>query len=311
MSENHNHNHIDEHDTDHSHIVSHNHNHIHGRQGNIKVAFFLNLAFTLIEIFGGIWTNSVAILSDALHDLGDSLSLGIAWYLEKYSSKGSDHKFSYGYARFSLLGALLNSLILIGGSIVILTQAIPRIFSPEEVNPGGMVVFALLGILMNGLAVLRLRHGSSLNERVVSWHLLEDVLGWVVVLVGSIVLLFFDIPWIDPVMSVFITLFVLYNVIKNLKETMNIFLQGVPVNISIGDIEAEIREKTGVITAYHTHIWSLDGEKNLISMHIIVSDELKREDIIEVKRQIRELLKKSGIDHATIEVDFKCEDFEY
>ena len=293
------------------HKHKHNHGHSHQKVGNIKVAFFLNFSFTIIELVGGILTNSMAILSDALHDLGDSVTLGISWYLEKYSVKGSDYKFSFGYARFSLLGALLNSIILVVGSIIILTQAIPRIFIPEEVNPEGMFLLAILGIVINGLAVLRLRHGTSLNERVVSWHLLEDVLGWVVVLIGSIVLIFFDIPWIDPVMSIFISLYILFNVYKNLKETMNIFLQGVPKNISISDLEKEIKEKTGIINAYHTHVWSLDGERNLISMHIVVNDELTREDIIEVKRQIRDLLKKSDIDHATIEVDFKCEEYEY
>lgn len=293
------------------HNHNHNHGHSHQKVGNIKVAFFLNFSFTIIELVGGILTNSMAILSDALHDLGDSVTLGISWYLEKYSVKGSDYKFSFGYARFSLLGALLNSIILVVGSIIILTQAIPRIFIPEEVNPEGMFLLAILGIVINGLAVLRLRHGTSLNERVVSWHLLEDVLGWVVVLIGSIILIFFDIPWIDPVMSIFISLYILFNVYKNLKETMNIFLQGVPKNISISDLEKEIKEKTGIITAYHTHVWSLDGERNLISMHIVVNDELTREDIFEVKRQIRDLLKNSDIDHATIEVDFKCEEYEY
>ncbi|MDD2370429.1 MAG: cation diffusion facilitator family transporter [Firmicutes bacterium] len=287
------------------------HNHHHERIGNIKVAFFLNFSFTILEIIGGIWTNSMAILSDALHDLGDSLSLGIAWYLEKYSGKGSDYKFSYGYARFSLLGALLNSVILIVGSIIILTQSIPRIFYPQEVYPQGMFIFAIIGILINGLAVLRLSHGSSLNERVVSWHLLEDVLGWVVVLIGSIILMFVDIPWFDPALSVLITIYVLYNVFKNLKETLNIFLEGVPKSISIEKIENEICEKTNVIKAYHTHIWSLDGEKNLLSLHIIVSDSSTREDIIDMKNQIRELMKENGIEHVTIEVDFKSEEFEY
>ncbi len=287
------------------------HNHNHDRIGNIKVAFLLNFSFTILEVIGGLWTNSMAILSDALHDLGDSLSLGIAWFLEKYAGKGTDHKFSFGYARFSLLGALLNSIILIIGSVIILSQAIPRIFYPQEVNPQGMIIFAVIGILINGLAVLRLRHGSSLNERVVSWHLLEDVLGWVVVLIGSIVMLFADLPWIDPALSVFITIYVLFNVFKNLKETLNIFLEGVPQNISIEKIEGQIFEKTDVLKAYHTHIWSLDGEKNLLSLHIIVSDSSTRQDIIDMKKQIRELLKKNNIDHVTIEVDFKSEEFEY
>lgn len=286
----------------------HNHNQ---SQKNIKIAFLLNLTFTILEIAGGLWTNSMAILSDALHDLGDSFSLGIAWYLEKFSQKTSDQKFSYGYARFSLLGALMNSLLLVGGSVFILTQSVPRIFKPEEVNPGGMIIFAVLGIAINGLAVLKLRKGTSFNERVVSWHLLEDVLGWAAIFVTGIVLLFINIPVLDPILSVLITIYILFNVVKSLKETLNIFLQGVPKDLSISEIEQEIVEKTGVNAAYHTHIWSLDGEKNLFSTHIIVRDEMDRKDISMIKNEIRNLMREKGIEHVTIEVDFKSEDYDY
>lgn len=286
------------------------HNHNHGGQKNIKIAFLLNLAFTILEIVGGFWTNSMAILSDALHDLGDSLSLGIAWYLEKYSEKGPDQKFSFGYARFSLLGALINSLILVGGSVLILARTIPRIFQPEDVNSEGMLIFAILGIVINGMAVLRLKKGASLNERVVSWHLMEDILGWVVILIASIILMFIDIPILDPILSFLITLYVLYNVVKNLKEILNVFLQGVPEGLSISEIEQGIVEKTGVLSAHHTHIWSLEGEKNLLSTHIIVGDETKRKEIITIKHNIRELMKKKGIGHVTIEIDFESEDSE-
>lgn len=286
---------------------NHSHNHHHHGQGNIKVAFLLNLTFTLLEIVGGFWTNSMAILSDALHDLGDSLSLGVAWFLERYSEKGPNQKFSFGYARFSLLGALINSLILVGGSVLILVKSIPRIFQPEGVNPKGMLIFAILGIIINGMAVLRLKKGTSLNERVVSWHLMEDVLGWVVILVVSIVLIFVDAPILDPILSVLITVYVLYNVVKNLKEILNVFLQGVPKNLSIRDIEQEIIEKTSAVSVHHTHIWSLEGEKNLLSTHIIVEDEIERKEIIAIKQNVRELMQEKGIEHVTIEVDFESE----
>ena len=250
----------------------------------------------------------MAILSDALHDLGDSLSLGVAWYLERYSEKGPDQKFSFGYSRFSLLGALINSLILVGGSVLILVKSVPRIFKTEDVNPKGMLIFAILGIVINGIAVLRLKKGTSLNEKVVSWHLMEDVLGWVAIFIASITLMFIDIPVIDPILSVSITIYVLYNVIKNLKEILNVFLQGVPKNLSISEIEHEIIEKTGAVSAYHTHIWSLEGEKNLLSTHIIVGDEIKHEEIIAIKQNVREVMREKGIEHVTIEIDFESED---
>ncbi|MBU5455007.1 cation diffusion facilitator family transporter [Caproiciproducens sp. MSJ-32] len=307
---NHNHNHNHNHSHNHSHSHIHGHHHHHGASSNIKVAFLLNFSFAILEIVGGFWTNSMGILSDALHDLGDSLSLGVAWFLEKYSEKGPDGKFSFGYSRFSLLGALINSLILVVGSILILKEAIPRIINPEPVNAKGMLLFAILGIAINGAAVLRLRKGTSLNEKVVSWHLMEDVLGWVVILIASIILLFVDIPIIDPILSLLTTIYVLYNVVKNLKEILNVFLQGVPGNFSIAEIEEEIAESTGALSVHHTHIWSLEGEKNMLSTHIVVKDDTKFQEIAYIKDQTRELLRKKGIEHVTIEIDFESENCE-
>lgn len=284
--------------------------HNHERQENIKVAFLLNLTFTIFEIVGGLWTNSMAILTDALHDLGDSISLGVSWYLEKYSEKGPDQKFSYGYARFSLLGALISSVVLLSGSVLIITRAIPRIIQPEAVNPKGMLIFSILGILINGTAVLRLKKGTSLNEKVVSWHLIEDVLGWIVVLIISVVLIFLDLPVLDPIFSLLITIYVLYNVVKNLKEILNIFLQGVPKNLSIKEIEKEIVEKTGAVAAYHTHIWSMEGERHLLSINLIVNDEIERNEVIAIKQNVRKLMMEKEIDHVTVQVDFESEDVE-
>ncbi len=183
------------------------HDHIHHRGGskNIRTAFFLNVTFTIIEIIGGIMTNSMAILSDAVHDLGDSLSLGMAWYFQGLSSKGRDKSFSYGYGRFSLLGALINVCVLLIGSILILWKTIPRLLAPEAVDTTGMMILAVIGVIFNGLAVYRMRGGKSLNERVVALHLMEDVLGWVAVLIGSIIMHFFDLPIIDPILSLLIT----------------------------------------------------------------------------------------------------------
>lgn len=291
------------------HVHAHHMHHDHSG-GNIKIAFFLNFSFTILEIIGGLWTNSMAILSDALHDLGDSISLGIAWYLEKYSKKKPDDKFSFGYARFSVLGALINSVILIVGSILILYRSAFRLFAPESVNAKGMLLFAILGIVVNGIAVLRLKKGSSLNERVVSWHLMEDVLGWVVVLIASIVLLFADIPIVDPILSIAITCYVLYRVVKNLKEVLNVLMQGVPHHLSIAAIEEDIVNEMGEISPHHIHIWSLEGEKNLISMHIVLKDDTSRDEIIEMKSKIRDLMHEKGIDHVTLEIEFESENCE-
>lgn len=288
------------------HHHDHHHKHNEGEQ-NIKVAFILNFCFTLFEIVGGIWTNSMAIISDALHDLGDSLSLGVAWYLEKQSIKKPDKKFTFGYARFSLLGAVINSMVLVGGSVLVLTRAIPRIFSPEPVKAEGMLIFAVFGIAINLIAMLKVKKGSSLNQKIAAWHLLEDVLGWVAVLIASIVLMFVDLPIIDPLLSVGITIYVLYNSIKNLKQIVNIFLQRAPSQFSIHKIENDIKKECNIVNAYHTHIWSLDGEENLLTIHIVVADDKKITDIIETKNKIRKLLKTKDINHVTIEIEFESE----
>ena len=301
MDRHHNHNH--HHDHDHDHI----HSHDHGGEGNIRLAFFLNLAFTIAEIIGGILTNSMAILSDALHDLGDSISLGMARYFQRFSRKGPDAEYSFGYARFSLLGALINSGVLVAGSALVLSQSIPRILRPEEVHPEGMVLFALLGILVNGAAVLRLRKGKSLNEKVVSWHLLEDVLGWIAVLIAGVVMLFADLPVLDPLLSVGITLFVLFNVFKNVRELMRVLLQGVPRGVSVAVLEEAIGKVPHVSAVYHTHLWSLEGERNQLTTHILVEDDAPADQIIAIKENIRAIALELDIDHVTIEVDFSKE----
>ncbi len=288
---------------------SHNHSHCKSNAvKNIRTAFFLNLAFTLLEIVGGILTNSIAIISDALHDLGDSISLGLSWILQEFSERKRDEKFSFGYRRFSVLGGLINGSVLVLGSLLILAEAVPRLIHPEQPHAKGMLALALIGIAVNGAAVLKLRHGKSLNERVVSWHLFEDVLGWVAVLVVSIVMMFKNIPILDPILSIVITLWVLYNVAGNLKKTFFIFLQGVPDKISIEDFEKRVRNIEGVKDMHHTHLWSLDGEENVLSVHLIVDETADREDLAKIKQTINELSNEYGINHTTVEIEFGDED---
>lgn len=286
----------------------HNHQQDHDSVGNLKVAFFLNLGFTILEIFGGIWTNSVAILSDAIHDLGDSLSLGLAWYLQGKSKQKSDSHYSFGYQRFSLLGALINGLVLIVGAGFVLSETIPRLLHPEQSDPKGMILFAIIGILVNGAAMLKLKSGKSLNERVVSWHLMEDVLGWVVILIASIVLLFWDIPWLDPALSLLILAYVLYNVIKNLRETLHLFLQGTPHEIDIKEIETQLLKIPGVQSVHRTHVWSMDGERHVLTSHIVVLASANVSEVRSIKASTKKLIHTFPIEHATIEVEFEGEE---
>lgn len=284
------------------HDHGHHHHHHHGT-GNIKTAFFLNLGFTILELVGGILTNSVAILSDALHDLGDSLSLGLSWYFQNLSSKGRDKKFSYGYKRFSLLGAIINSAVLLTGSIIIIYEAIPRILDPEQPSTKGMIALAIVGILVNGAAVLKLRKGSSINEEVVSLHLLEDVLGWVAVLIGAIVMHFVDAPVIDPILSLGIAAFILFNVFKNLKKSFTIVLQGTPSNIDIALITKKIEALDDIQEVHDCHLWTMDGEYNIFSAHLVVPHQTTVDALAEIKRNARSILEEMGVEHATLEFE--------
>jgi cobalt-zinc-cadmium efflux system protein len=293
--------------------MAHEHSHRRADTGSLKLAFFLNLGFSILEIAGGIWANSVAILSDAVHDLGDSFSIGMAWFLERFSEKGRDARFSYGYRRFSVLGALVNSLVLITGSIFVLSEAIPRILSPEKPKAEGMILFAVIGILVNGAAVLRMRGQKSLNTKVVAWHLLEDVFGWTAVLIAGVVLLFSDFYIIDPILSIAITLYILYNVARNLKKSLSVFLQAVPEGLRIRDIEAELTAIEGVKNSHHTHVWSLDGERHILTTHIVVDISVPAERIPEIKRRVRETAVSMGLYHTTVEIETTgetCEDEE-
>ena len=288
--------------------MAHQHSHTPAHQNtrSILFAFFLNLIFTLIEITGGIWTNSVAILSDALHDLGDSLSLGLAWYLEKYSQKGKDKKYSYGYRRFSMLGALVNTIVLIVGSLIILSEAIPRIIRPEQADAKGMALLAVGGILVNGIAALRVSKSKSLNARMVAWHLFEDLLGWIAVLVVSIVLLFRAIYILDPILSVLITIYVLYNVVCNLKKTLVLFMQAVPEGIDVSALEVKILAIDKVRSIHHLHVWSLDGEHHVLTIHVVIESKSTLEDVQRVRKEINALMEEMDFEHTAIQVE--CED---
>jgi cobalt-zinc-cadmium efflux system protein len=271
------------------------------------MAFFLNLAFSLIEVVGGYFTNSVAILSDALHDLGDSFSLALAWYFQKLSKKKRDSAYSYGYRRFSLLGALINSIVLLVGSIFVIRESISRLMSPEIADAKGMFILAIFGIIINGAAMLKLKKGHSLNERTVSLHLMEDVLGWMAVLVASVVMIFVEIPILDPILSLGIACYILFNIYNNLRDTLRVILQGVPENIDTEEIEKALLNIEGVESVHDLHLWTMDGEFNISSVHIVVGTN----GITAIKNQVKQTMKQYNVQHSTVEIEQKEENCEY
>lgn len=267
-------------------------------QKNILIAFILNLSFSVFEIIGGFFTGSVAIISDALHDTGDALSIGIAYFLEKKSHKHPDEKYTYGYGRYSVLGGFITTVILLTGSVFVISNSIRKIINPSDINADGMIIFAIIGVIVNLAATIFTRHGDSLNQRAVNLHMLEDVLGWAVVLIGSIVIKFTGFVLIDPIMSMAVAVFILINSLKNLKDILNIFLEKTPESVDIAEISKHISKIEGVKGIHHIHVRTIDGNTNLASMHIVTN-----EDSAKIKEKVRAELKKHGIAHATLELE--------
>ena len=285
------------------------------REERVRLAAFLNVAFTVLELVGGLWTNSLAILSDALHDFGDSIALLASWLFERGARRSPDTSRTFGYQRLSLFSALFSASILIGGSIVIIFQAIPRLLNPETVNATGMVGIAVIGIIFNGAGFFLLKKGESLNEKVLSWHLLEDVLGWAGILVGGIIIYFWKFYLLDPIMTIGLTAFIIYNVTKSLKEAINILLQGVPKHINLEAVKQDIKAIKGVMGIHDIHIWSLEGETDVFTAHVILNDETLKKQPEQTKQTIKETLQKHHIEHSTIEIESRyhctgniCED---
>jgi len=287
----------------HNHRRRRRRHHHTGAIKNIKAAFFLNLGFTFIEIIGGILTNSTAIMADAVHDLGDSFALGQAWYFERISRRQGSDTYSYGFKRFSLLGALISTLLLLTSSLYILSEAIPRLINPEESNAEGMIFLAIIGIAVNGYAMFKLSGEKGINVKTVSLHLLEDVLGWIAVLVVAIILLFKDIHILDPILAILITLYVLMNVVKNIRSTVPIFLQAVPGNIDLDSIRKAIQEIDHVDSVHHVHLWSLDGESSVFSVHLVADKDLTPKQYAELKHNVRRLIQDYGLYHSTVEIE--------
>lgn len=265
---------------------------------NILIAFILNLSFSVFEFIGGILTGSVAIASDAVHDAGDAVSIGISYFLEKKSKKQPDGKYTYGYARYSVIGGFITTAILLTGSVLMIYNAVLRIIDPSEIDYNGMIIFAVVGVLTNFFAAFFTREGGSLNQKAVNLHMLEDVLGWAVVLVGAVVMKFTDFSLLDPIMSVGVSAFIFINAVRNLKDIVELFLEKAPHGIDVEEIKEHIKEIEGVTDVHHIHLWSMDGQNHYATMHV-VSDRNAQE----IKKEIREELNEHGIGHVTIEIE--------
>ena len=273
---------------------------------NILIAFILNLGFSIFEFIGGAITNSVAIISDSIHDMCDEMSIGLSYFLENKSKKKTDDKYTYGYIRYSVIGSTITTIILILGSLFVIYNAIKRIINPVDINYNGMITFAVVGVVVNFLAAYFTKDGHSLNQKSVNLHMLEDVLGWAVVLIGAIIMRFTDIRIIDPILSILVALFIFKNAVSNFKSILDLFLEKTPNGISISELKEHLLKIEGIKNVHHVHIWSIDGYNNYATMHIVVNGDTKK-----IKKLVKEELKEHDISHTTIEIedsDEICED---
>lgn len=279
--------------------------HVHPVVKNMRIALALNLTFSCIEFAGGILTNSVAVLSDAIHDLGDSIAIAASLFLEKKAGEGRSHNFTYGKRRFSTLAAFITSLVLMIGSAVILWEAVPRFFHPEPIKVNGMLWLAALGVVFNLAAMIRLRSGSSqsLSQRAVMLHMLEDALGWVAVLVGAGIMYFTHWYWIDPLLSVSIALFIFFNAARNTLAVLRIFLQAVPDVFKEQELKSALEKLSGVVDVHDLHCWTMDGEHNILTVHLTVPEHYGLSQSNELMNRARKLMAGQNIQHTTIQIE--------
>jgi len=296
--------------------MEHNHEeHQHSNTKNgLTLAFWLNLTFAVIEVVGGIFTNSTAIIADAFHDFIDAIAIGIAVLFEKISGKKRSSNYSYGYKRFSLLSALGLSLFLLIGAVFMIKSGIASFIQPKEVNSVGMLWLAVLGVSINGFAFFRIKNGSgehhhhhahghshNHNSKAIMLHLLEDVLGWVAVLIGAVVIYFTGWNWIDGLLTLAIAAFISYNATKNLIGTLKIMLQAVPEHVNIENLTTELNTIEGVADIHDFHVWSLDGNYNVASLHAVLDSTNRSEN--KVYTTILECLNTYNIQHPTVQIE--------
>ena len=269
-------------------------------KGAVWLAFFLNLSYAIVEFIAGGVFGSSAVLADSVHDLGDAIAIGLSAFLETISNREEDSHYTLGYKRFSLLGALVTAVILMTGSALVILENITKLFHPQAVNDEGILWLGIIAISINVLASLVVRKGKTKNESILSLHFLEDTLGWLAVILMSIVLRFTDWYILDPLLSLVISFFILLKAIPRFWSTLKIFLDAVPEGVDIKQVKSDLERLEYVASINQLNLWTMDGlEKNAI-VHVCLKEIGHMEGC---KESIRNLLKDSGFQNITIEVD--------
>lgn len=304
----------EQHNSKHSH--SHNHDHDHGHShshdlenNKLLPVTILNLSITIVQIIGGVLSNSLSLLSDAFHNLGDSSALFIAFIANRVSNKKADFQHTFGYKRVEILAALFNSVALIAICIFLLYESYKRFMNPEPVHGELMLVIAIFGLLANLISMIILEKGKdkNLNIRAAYLHLLGDTLSSVAVIIGAVVMWFWQIYWIDPLVSVIVSLYIIYHTWRIVKETVDILMQATPEDINLNEIKNSIEKLSGINDIHHIHVWKLDDTHTFLEAHVNVKNNINMDEMMNLKANAENVLRNNfGISHITLQMGYQC-----
>lgn len=279
--------------------------HSHESAGRLTIVAFLNFLITTVEVAGGILSCSLSLLSDALHNLSDGIAVLMSLAALKISEKGSTSRHTFGYKRAEVLAAAVNSSVLIVITLYLFWEAYRRFIFPTSVNGSIIVPVALIGLTANVFSTLLLKKGSSgsMNIRAAYLHLLSDAFSSVAVIVGGVIMWLYGMYWIDPLLTVLIGLYIMYEGIDILKDSLHVFMEGAP-DIDIDELRGIIEAQKGVENIHHLHIWNVGEHDIYLAAHVMVED-IKVSETEKISQAIKGALKeKYGIDRVLIQ--FEC-----
>jgi cobalt-zinc-cadmium efflux system protein len=289
----------------------HRHAHTHGtadlKGPRLLLVILLNFVITAAEVIGGIYAGSLSLVSDALHNLSDGLAMMISYFAVKISGRQIDIKRTFGYRRASIMAALINAAVLVGISIFLFKEAYERFVNPETVKGGVVIWVALIGLAANALGVFLLQKMSKgdMNIKSAYLHLLADTFSSVAVIAGGVLIVFFKIYWVDPLLTVLISLYILKESIGILRDAVNILMQGVPKNLDIMGIIGELKKTEGVEDIHHVHVWCMDEKNVHFEAHVNVTD-MPVSDTKRISETFERTLHEHGINHFTFQYECKC-----
>jgi cobalt-zinc-cadmium efflux system protein len=289
------------------HDHHHHHKDISGK--NLLITSLLNLAITIVEIAGGLISNSLALLSDALHNLGDTSAVFIAYMAHLISRKGRTSKKTFGYKRIEILAALFNAIVLIVITSYLFVEAFRRIRHPEPIKGNVMFVVAVVGLLANILSVLLLKRDSkhNINVRAAYLHLLGDTISSVAVIAGAVFIYFFGWYWIDPLITFIVGLYILKETWVVLKQAVEILMQGTPEDLDLTEVKEALEDLPEIDNIHHVHAWNLNDNEIHFECHVDLNDDIRVSQTEKIKDKIHEiLLNKFNITHVTIQYEFNC-----